>query len=390
MIPRLELKSRTEDLTAEFQNQVANQVMSPLERAFKTWSFQEPDRLLGSFAIFSPLCLSVRDISTREYYTDPWSFYFTQALSVAKFGNETPLMYGDPYNIEIEAMGGKVVFPEDSIPYLGEPLLKEAGGLGKLSIPNPESDGRMPMMLELSRMHKTYLGSMVFAPVSCSGPFSLAVGLRGYKQILKDIRKDPSFVHELLGFCCRVVIAYGSALRDVHNASPTLQEAWSCLPNVSPRVFNEFCLPYISRCVEALRNPKTGMTGTVFHGYGISLAPDWQSFLRTVCATGLSAIPLMEEDVSGLRGYGTVDVKEYKRICAAQKVVVMSFLHTDTICAGPPDRIRRLVHDMFHKAGSGGGYTASTTWPIGAPPEHMQAFIDAFRECHYPMSEEAS
>src|SRR3990172_663062 len=108
MIPRLELKSRTEDLTAEFHNQVPNQVMSPLERAFKTWSFQEPDRLLGSFAIFSPLCLSVRDISTREYYTDPWSFYFTQALSVAKFGNETPLMYGDPYNIEIEAMGGKV------------------------------------------------------------------------------------------------------------------------------------------------------------------------------------------------------------------------------------------------------------------------------------------
>ena len=390
MKPQSELKSQIEDLTADFQNQVADMAMSPLERAFKTWTFQEADRLLGSFAIFSPLSLGVTDISTREYYTDPWSFYAIQALAVTRWGNETPLMYGDPYNIEIEAMGGEVKFPEDSIPHLGEPLLKEKGDLGKLSIPNPESDGRMPMMLELSRMHKTYLGSMVFAPVSCSGPFSLAVGLRGYKHILNDIRRDPQFVHELLDLCCRVVNAYGSALRDVHNGSPTLQEAWSCLPNVSPKVFYEFCLPYISRCVEALRNPNTGMTGTVFHGYGISLAPDWKSFLRTVCATGLSALPLMEEDVSGLRGYGTVDVAEYKRICAAQKVVVMSFLHTDTISAGPPERIRALVHKMFQKAGRGGGYTASATWPIGAPIEHMQAFIDAFRECRYPMDEKGS
>jgi uroporphyrinogen-III decarboxylase len=389
MTPPAELKTRIEDLVADFQNQVAGQAMSPLERAFKTWSFQEPDRLLGSFAVFSPLSLGIREISTRTYYTDPWSFYYIQALSVVKFGNETPLMYGDPYNIEIEAMGGQVLFPQDSIPHLGEPLLKQAGELSRLAIPNPERDGRMPLMLELSRMHKQYLGSLVFAPVSCSGPFSLAVGLRGYKQILKDLRHDPLFVHELLRFCCRVVIAYGGALRDVHNASPTLQEAWSCLPNVSPKIFHEFCLPYIARCVEALRNPNTGFTGTVFHGYGISLAPEWQSFLRTVCASGLSAIPLMEEDVSGLRGYGQVDVREYKHICAAQKVVVMSFLHTDTISAGPPERIRSLVFDMFRKAGAGGGYTASTTWPVGAPLEHMQAFIDAFRACRYPIPKEA-
>lgn len=389
MIAPAELKTRIEDLTAEFQRQVSAQEMTPLTRAFKTWTFQEPDRLLGSFAVFSPLCLDVKEISTREYYTDPWSFYYIQALSVVKFGNETPLMYGDPYNIEIEAMGGQVIFPEDSVPHLGEPLLKEAGRLDRLAVPDPERDGRMPLLLELSRMHKAYLGGLVFAPVSCTGPFSLAVGLRGYKQILKDIRHDPSFVHTLLDFCSRVVIRYGRALRDVHNASPTLQEAWSCLPNVSPKVFHEFCLPYISRCVEALRNPNTGSAGTVFHGYGISLAPEWPSFLRTVCATGLSAIPLMEEDVSGLRGYGRVDVREYKRICAAQRVVVMSFLHTDTITAGPPERIRALVHEMFRQAGSGGGYAASTTWPVGAPPAHMQAFIDAFRECRYPIAEQA-
>ncbi len=96
----------------------------------------------------------------------------------------------------------------------------------------------------------------------------------------------------------------------------------------------------------------------------------------------------MEEDIFGLRGYGTLDIEEYKSICKSQNVVVMSFLHTDTITNGPPERIKELVHDMFRKIGKGGGYTASTTWPVGAPIEHMQAFIDAFRECRYPIVEE--
>ncbi len=385
MIPHGELERRIEDLVGRFQGQVTQQAMSPLERAFKTWGFQEPDRLLGSFAVFSPLCLDVADISTRDYYTDPWSFYYVQALSVVEWGNETPLMYGDPYHVEIEAMGGEILFPEHSMPHLGEPLLKEPGDLGRLRVPDPEKDGRMPMLLELSRMHKAYLGSLVFAPVSCCGPFSLAVGVRGYKNMLKDIRRDPLFVHELLDFCCRVVLTYGRALCRVHNASPTMQEAWSCLPNVSPAIFHEFCLPYIARCVEGLRNPNTGFTGTLFYGYGISLAPEWCQFLRTVCAMGMSALALMEEDVHGLRGYRQVDLAEFKRICAAQRVVLMAFLHTDTIMEGPPERIRQVVHDWFRTAGAGGGYAISTTWPIGAPKEHMQAFIEAFRACRYPV-----
>jgi len=362
MISHSELEIRIEDLVARFQEQVAGQEMSPLERAFKTWSFQEPDRLLGSFAVFSPLCLGITDISTREYYTDPWSFYYIQALSVVEWGNETPLMYGDPYHIEIEAMGGEVKFPEDSMPHLGEPLLKERKDLGKLQIPNPESDGRMPVLLEQSRMHQKYLGSMVFAPVSCCGPFSLAVGLRGYKNFLKDIRRDPLFVHELLEFCCQVVLKYGRALCQVHNASPTMQEAWACLPNVSPAIFYEFALPYITRCIKGLRNPN-------------------------VCAMGMSALALMEEDIMGIRGYKKVDLAEFKQICASQKVVLMAFLHTDTIMAGPPERIRQMVHDWFRMAGAGGGYTASATWPIGVPVEHMQAFVEAFRECKYPIGD---
>lgn len=385
MIAEAELERRIEELVEKMRDQVAKKTMSPLERAIKTWSFEEPDRLLGSFAVFSPFCLGVSEVSTREYYTHPLSFYYVQALAVVEWGNETPLLYGDPYHVETEAMGGEVEYPEDTQPFLADPLLKEPKDLLKLNIPDPQRDGRMPVMLELSRLHQRYLGDMVFAPTSCCGPFSLAVGLRGYETLLRDIRRDPLFVHELLGFCCEVSITYGKALLEVHKASPTIQAAWECLPHVSPQIFYEFGLPYLTRCVEALRNPATGMTGTVFYGYGTSLAPNWRSFLRTVCAMGMSALPLMEEDIFGRRGYGEVDLAEFKYILSSMGVVLMTFLHTDTIMDGPPERIRQLVHDFFRIAGKGGGYTASTTLPIGAPQENVRAFTDAIRECTYPI-----
>jgi uroporphyrinogen decarboxylase len=385
VISQPELERRIEDLVAEVERDVAQQEMTPLERTVKAWQFQEPDRLPGAVAVFSPRCVDVKEFSTRDYVNDPWAFYYVQALSAAKWGNEVPLLYCDPYHVEIEAMGGEVVFPEDSEPYLGRPLLEDRADLSQLRVPDPYSDGRMPMHIELARLHKRYLGSLLFAPVSCCGPFSMAVGLRGYKQILRDIREDPLFVHELSDFCCEVVKAYGQALRDVHGVSPTMQAAWCCLPHVSPRIFHEFCLPYIARSVEALRVPETGASGTLYHGYGMSLAPDWHSFLRTVCATGISALPLLEEDVHALGQYKRVDVREYKRICASQGVVVMSVVHTDTMQDATPQRIRELVHEWFRAMGKGGGYMATTSWPVEAPKENVRAFVEAVRECRYPV-----
>ncbi len=385
MISDAEFERRIVELTDRMREQVAGQAMSPLERAFKVWTFQEPDRLLGSFAIFSPLCLGITDVTTREYYQDPLRMYYVQAVSAVDWCNEVPLMYADPYHVEIEAMGGEIAFPEDSIPTLGKPLLKEPGDLSRLKVPDPERDGRMPYVLELSRLHQRYLGSLVFAPTSCCGPFSLAVGLRGYQNILKDLRRDPLFVHELMEFCVQVVTTFGKALLETHKVSPTLQEAWSCLPNISPPIFYEYSLPYITRCVEALRNPATGSAGTVFYGWGTSLAPDWKAFLRTICAMGISALPLTEEEILGHSGYKAVDLPEFKRICAADQVVLMTFIHTNTLIEGPPERIRQLVRDWFDAAGAGGGYMQSTTIPIGAPRENVQAFLDAFQACTYPI-----
>ncbi len=273
------------------------------------------------------------------------------------------------------------------MPAVHEPLLPEKSDLAKLRVPDPEKDGRMPYILSLCQLHQEKLGSLVFAPCSCCGPFSLAVGLRGYRNLLRDMKKDPQFAHELLEFCTEVVITYGKKLIEVHKATPTIQEAWSCLPNVSPPIFTEFCFPYITRCVEALKTHAGGFAGTLFYAWGTSLAPSWQSMLRTICATGISALPLTEEEIRGQRGYGQVDLAEFKAITRAHKTVLMTFVHIDTLTQGTPEDIRALVREWFEVAGRGSGFCISTTLPVDVPRENMDAFVAAVRGCTYPMAD---
>lgn len=382
------IEERIDEIVDKMVEKQKKSSVTMLERSVKTFSFQEPDRLIKGLSFFSPKCLGINKITTREYYTDIMKMYYCQAIAIAEWENEIPLMYGDAYNIEIEAMGGKIIFPEHSSPIIKELIIERPSDLLKLKVPDPYKDGRMPSILELNRLHQRKLGKIVFAPASCTGPFSLAVSLRGYENIIQDIKKDPLFVHDLLEFCCAVVVNYGRALLSVNNASPTLQEAWSCLPNISPNIFYEFSLPYVSRCMESLRNPESGLSGTLFYGWGTSLAPDWQALLRTICAMGISALPITEEEIMGFKGYKKLDLEIFKKITSARKVVLLSFLHIDSISYKTPEQINEIVKRWFYLAGKDGGFVISATLPNDAPKENIKAYLSAIEECRYPFNEE--
>ncbi len=56
----------------------------------------------------------------------------------------------DLYNVEAEAMGCKVVYFENSteVPAIVEPLIAGPSDLSKLHLPDPDTDGRMPLYLK--------------------------------------------------------------------------------------------------------------------------------------------------------------------------------------------------------------------------------------------------
>ena len=112
-----------------------------------------------------------------------------------------------------EALGGKVVFPEDEEPWGHGPLVKTWDDLRRLTVPDPHRSGRMPMMLAAAEYATNLVGQDLYIEANIdSGPFQLALTLRGVEQGMIDLTDEPDHFHELLEFATEVVIAYGRAM----------------------------------------------------------------------------------------------------------------------------------------------------------------------------------
>jgi uroporphyrinogen-III decarboxylase len=89
---------------------------------------------------------------------------------------------------------------------------------------------------------------MTHEAVHCA-PFSLAVGLRSYPLLIRDMRKDPAFAHELFAWIVdEVLTSYAAALcryAGINLLSPA--DAWSAFPNLTPDMMDEWVVPYVQR-----------------------------------------------------------------------------------------------------------------------------------------------
>lgn len=358
--------------------------ITPLERAFRVYSFREDiGHAFGGFAFWAPECVGIKDITTKEFYTDPQKMYYSQLYALNRWRHDLPAVFPDMYNVDIEACGCRLHYPENSVPVIAENVIKEKKDLAKLKIPNPETDGRIPYLLEIANMHREKLGDLFYVLVATQAPFSGIVGLRGYAKLVRDMRDDPDFVHAMLEYMLEVQIVFNKAIVDAGGTPPVPCDAWAAMPNISEEQIMEFVVPYTARFLDAIHQ-HAGAKGGWFMGWGYSLSNNWPRLIRILNASGTGTQFLFEEDILGRAGYRTVDIKQFKDICRSQNVVLSTSLMPQSIFSGPPERIKKLVHDWHKACAQDGGHCYYTTIPVGTPPEHVQAYVEALHECTYP------
>ncbi|MFX1551616.1 MAG: uroporphyrinogen decarboxylase family protein [Promethearchaeota archaeon] len=152
----------------------------------------------------------------------------------------------DAYDLEVEALGGKLIYGENSMPTIDfrDPLIKGPDDLKKLK--EKEIDfykaGRLPQILEAGG----YAGAGM---VAFCAPFSLAVGLMGFPSLIKAMRKNPEFAHELYTFIVDDVLTPWIKVQN-QNCDALMgigADAWCCIPNLSIKEMNEWVVPYNQR-----------------------------------------------------------------------------------------------------------------------------------------------
>lgn len=181
----------------------------------------------------------------------------------------------DVYNVEPEALGCGVVIPDgiDSVPVIDKHILTDITQLDQLTIPDPQTAGRMPMMLEAAQAVNNKLGNEVYVRGAISGPYSIAVELLGgiEKTIMAMVMQADEFA-KLMKFTTDLAISYGSSFVN-KGIEVCVFDSQAAPPLISPDLFEKLVLPCIQRLNTSLKDAGAEFIEYVIGGQTEPVAP---------------------------------------------------------------------------------------------------------------------
>lgn len=231
----------------------------------------------------------------------------------------------DVYNVEAEALGCRVRYFEDSndVPAVASPLLRDAGGVDQLEVPDPESAGRMPLFLETAGRLGRELGSDVPVRGAVSGPFSLACARLGTAEVLVGTADDPASIARLLDFCGRVTVAYGRAFR-AKGVDVAIFDSKASPGAASPRVFHDLVMPLYRDLV------MPGLSAAGARPVPLIIGGDTTPVLEDLLRTGATQL---------LCDAGA-DIEAFKKRCREERRPFRVSVDARLVHRGRPDEIR--------------------------------------------------
>lgn len=181
----------------------------------------------------------------------------------------------DVYNVEPEALGCSVCVPDgiDGVPVIGEHIINDVTRLDQLAIPDPQSAGRMPLMLEAASTVHSKLGSDVYVRGAISGPYSITVELLGGVEntIMAMVMQAEDFA-KLMQFATDLAITFGSSFVK-KGIEVCVFDSQAAPPLISPDLFEKMVLPCIQRLNTSLKKAGAEFIEYVIGGQTEPIAP---------------------------------------------------------------------------------------------------------------------
>ena len=263
-----------------------------------------------------------------------------------------------------EAMGTKLAYPNDGIPFVAEPVLKDWQDFSGLTPANPYRDGRLPLFLEALQIINDAIGDEVVLGSSVGGPFTAAASIRGTENFLKDLYKNREKAHLLLELVTESALLYIDAVCDL-GIMPGLSEPTASPALISTQQFREFALPYLKIYADRIRQ-RCG-SGPTLHICGNS-RPIW--------------LEMVEVGADTLSLDNVIDMEEAKKEVGHQVCLSGNVKPIDTLMRGNRQDIYAESQECLRKAHDNPkGFILSSGCSIAldTPPENILAFMDAAR-----------
>jgi len=321
---------------------------------------QHMDRV-PTTVLIGPYCSRLTQYSVREILTDARKSAAAHLAFHDRFKPDSLIVYNDIY-LEAEAIGCELEFPENGISHPKTLLLDNKSVLARLKVPDPKKDGRIPYFIEVCERVSARVRKAAALGLGHSGPWNIAMHLRGTESLLLDTFSDPAFVHELMKFSTEVVRTMGDALIEA-GFSPSLGEASASCSLISPQIYHEFIKPYHKELCSYFRSKKRFMS---LHICG-KIDPIMEDILET-------GIYLLSLDAGS-------SLQKLTQL-ADRKLVIMGNVPTTHFSSGTRKEMEASIRQCIETAAAKSGYILASGCeiPFDSTENRIEHFFEYSRQ----------
>ncbi len=226
--------------------------MNSIDRIKSTIRFEKTDRV-PVFSHIYGLAARLNHISLKDYLNSAELLACCQLAAWKRFGYDGVTVFADN-SLETEALGSKISYHDDAYPQIDKFYLKDIHDWNYLTIPDPEEDGRMPVILEACRIINDEVGQETAVVGTVQGPMTLAGQLLGIEKLIYNIVDHPEEFSNLLNFTTRVMVTFGKALINAGAHVIHIFDPSSSCSVINRAVFKEYILPHLKQAFKEFKD----------------------------------------------------------------------------------------------------------------------------------------
>jgi uroporphyrinogen decarboxylase len=334
--------------------------MKSIERIKATLNFEETDRV-PVFAHILGIASRLNNISLKDYLNSGELLAFCQLETWKRFGYDAVTVFADN-SLEAEALGSKISYKDDAYPQIDEYCLNNIQDWQYLSIPDPEKDGRMPVIIEACRILKDEVGEEAAVVGTVQGPMTLAGQLLGLEKLIYHIVDHPEEFCDLLKFTTRVMVTFGKALINAGVHAIHIFDPASSCSVINRAVFSAYILPHLKQAFKEFKDSGdpicwlniTGQTEPI-----LDLFPETGADLFNIDYL----VPI------------SIAMEKLPHHCINGNIKPFSFISSEK------EAIRREASDLLEETQSRGGFILSPGCeiPLEAKVSNIEAMLQAVK-----------
>jgi len=339
--------------------------MNSLERVRTVLAGGIPDRV--------PVCLhnfmlAVREAGVRmeDYRVNPEVIARVHLQALDKYGHDCIFVDTDTTMLA-EAMGARSQCAPNEPGRIAEPAIRSLDEVDQLKVINPETDGRIPALLEAVRlMSKEVGGEIAIRGNADQAAFGLACLVRGVEDFLMELAGQPDDprITQLMETCYQNHLAVHRALAKAGAHFTSLGDSLAGPDVTSPRMFDRFARPYEERLVK-------------------DLAADGIFVVIHICGNTSKILDkLAEYAPCGFELDYKTDALKAKQTAGKRHVLCGNVDPSGILAQGTVEQVREATRKLISVWQPEGRFILNSgcAIPATSPPENIHAFIEVAKE----------